>query len=166
MVHTSNVHPHFCPIRTLALCGGGQCCQILGLLDRRFVLVPFHCTFHCTRTQPVRLKVHIPKVEQNKRPPLPLVIGNWTPSNDHPPIAICYPPTAILQLLSATSHGFTSGRLSVPDAGIRNPLILLSLQSFICSNGTLGCLRAWQFPLHLLVSDLARPTYLIFPLPH
>ena len=31
-------------------------------------------------------------------------------------------------------------------------------------SSTLGCLRVWQFPLHLLVSDLARPASC--PLPH
>ena len=35
-----------------------------------------------------------------------------------------------------------------------SPLFLLSLQSFMCPSGTLGCLRAWQFLLPLLASDL------------
>ena len=45
-----------------------------------------------------------------------------------------------------------------------NPLILLSLQSSICSSSTLGWLPAWQFPLHPQVADLARPTCVSCPL--
>ena len=37
------------------------------------------------------------------------------------------------------------------------PLLLLSLQFFLCSSGTLGCLRVWHFPLHFLGSDTAHP---------
>ena len=44
--------------------------------------------------------------------------------------------------------------------------VFLSLQSFLCSSSTLGCLRAWQFPLHFLVSDLACPHSALCPLPH
>ena len=46
-----------------------------------------------------------------------------------------------------------------------NPLIPLSLQSSLCSSSSLGCLRAWQSPLHLVVSDLARPACVSCPLP-
>ena len=45
-------------------------------------------------------------------------------------------------------------------------LVLLSLQSSTCPSRTVGCLRAWQFPLHLLVSDLAHPTSVSRLLPH
>ena len=34
---------------------------------------------------------------------------------------------------------------------------LLGLQSFLCSSSTRGCLRAWQFPVHSLVSESACP---------
>ena len=42
----------------------------------------------------------------------------------------------------------------------------LSLQSFLCSSSKLGCLRAWQFPLHFLVSESAYPHYVSHPLQH
>ena len=50
--------------------------------------------------------------------------------------------------------------------GVRHAAVALSLQSFLCSSSTLGCLRAWQFPLHFLVSDPAYPRCLLCPLPH
>ena len=32
--------------------------------------------------------------------------------------------------------------------------VLLILQSVLCTISTLGCLWAWEFPLHFLVSEL------------
>ena len=50
--------------------------------------------------------------------------------------------------------------------GNRADAVFLSVQSFLCSSSTPGCLRAWQFPLHFLVSDSAYPRCLLCPLPH
>ena len=44
-------------------------------------------------------------------------------------------------------------------------LLSLSLQSFLCSSST-RCLRAWQFPLHFLVSESSYPHDVSCPLPH
>ena len=46
------------------------------------------------------------------------------------------------------------------------PLFSLVLQSLLCPSSTRGCLRAWQFPLHFLVSESAHPRHVLCPLPH
>ena len=38
-----------------------------------------------------------------------------------------------------------------------NAVIYSAFQFVLCSGNTLGCLRAWQFPLHFLASDTADP---------
>ena len=46
------------------------------------------------------------------------------------------------------------------------PAVFYSASQFVlCSGSTLGCLRAWQFPLHSLVSDTAGPHCVQCPLP-
>ena len=39
-------------------------------------------------------------------------------------------------------------------------VIYSAFQFVLCSGSTLGCLRAWQFPPHFLVSDTAYPHYM------
>ena len=51
------------------------------------------------------------------------------------------------------AHWCSAARGTAKRSGPR--FCILSLQSFLCSRGALGCLGAWRFPLHFLASDLA-----------
>ena len=81
-----------------------------------------------------------------------------------------YPALVVIEQLQGppATSSFTGPRhADCPNSScLPNPLIHRSLQSSTCSCRTLGCLRAWRCPLHLLVSDLARPTYVSCPLSH